>query len=686
MQADAVKSKGNPKLKFGSDNKEKVCGDKLCSKIEQEESRGTDSKQNRFSMGGVAQQAASAQAKVKVNTSPQFYTYPKVTNTSNQYPPILTFTPNPPEISSVTNTIHTLNKDAYVQTVLYDKNLVCHAIAIIPTDTFDAEVKLYKCDGAYLKDIGSFSGGSASLPKFWIFDTNGNLFYSHRSQIHKLDANGNSSIFVNRFSRGLAIDSMDNVYVADNGYQIHKYNKNGNFVSTLEIFPENNVPYYVQYSDSFDEGYVGVKANHWFGILDRFPGYHNSLEYKRPNVDCDPNASIKSNDRPTVTTRDDYNFRTNGDLRADQPTNYGIDGNIFGPDPCAIVIFVHGYNNDHHNALQKYDNVYDKLWNMGEQDLARNLIVYSWDSDTGVAFISANYHMGEKIGRSNGHALAAFINAYNQAHPTTKIFLMSHSMGAQVVLSALQKGAVVDRLDMLGPAAETTVLEKNKFGQHLSRVEGGVYVHLNTLDDALESAKKLEVVTNPLGLEGTPDSCNPVHFGTVNINAIAIDSHDRLYATNFFYDGGVVNELDINTGAIIGYPPITPTNCMLTDGNYIPRLSMLTTRGETLLVGNSIAPQIGVYYDITPPIIPDPRNYETFTMQSEPFIPPQAIDYDPNMNPTSIKETSCNTIKSSPLTRTCEYVDANGNKVQYTFQVTYKKLSLSPSLKSDKTK
>jgi hypothetical protein len=422
-------------------------------------------------------------------------------------------------------------------------------------------------------------------------------------------------------------------------------------------------------SDSFDEGYVGVKANHWFGILDRFPGYHNSIEYDRPNVDCDPDASIKSNDRPTVKTRGDYDVLTDGELRADQPTNYGVDGNIFGPDPCAIVIFVHGYNNDHNDALQKYDNVYDKLWNLGEYDLAKNLIVYSWDSDTGWAFLSENYHRAQNIGISNGHALAAFISAYKNAHPTTKIFLMSHSMGAQVVLSALDLGARVDRLDMLGPAAEAYVLEDSNQGNYLdSRVTGGVYVHINTSDDALESAKNTGVVRNPLGLEGAPKTCNPSHFGTRNINSIAIDSKDRLYVV---LGGSYVHQLDINTGNLMTPAEVAHVAdpCILINGNYVPSFSTLTTRGEALFIGNSISPHTGIYYDRTPPVIPDPRNY-VVTSDPQEFIPPQAIDYDPAMNPTSIKETSCSTSTSTgKIIRTCVYADTSGNKVVYQFEV-----------------
>lgn len=634
-------------------------------------------------------------------------TYPSITNITNPNPIPLLFTPNPPNIGPLRNVAGT---GSSIEAVFYDKNSVCYGVISDRIESSDTtfrntennqmvERKLYKCDGTFVRNVNPHEGQfkpNEMPPRYWTFDTSGNLFFAYKSKIVKLDSNGNPSVFASQFARGLAIDSADNVYVADNGYQIHKYRKTGNLISTLSVYPEHNVPYYVQLTDSFDRGYVGVAANHWAGVLDRFPGYHNSPEYNRPRVDCDPNASIRSDDRPTVRTRGDYNVLTNAELRADSPSNYGTDGNIFGPNPCEIVIFVHGYNNDFFDARAKYDDVYAKLSNLGEQNLANNLILYSWDSDTGLAFTSENYHDAQSIGRSNGHALAAFISAYHSSHPKTKIFLMSHSMGAQVVLSALQKGATVDRLDMLAPAAEASTFLMDNIGSNLHNVRGGVYVHVNTSDDALEQAKNIGVVNNPLGLEGAPTTCNPGHFATTNINSVVVDSKDRLYAAIHDGMGSYVAQLDASSGAIL-YGKVESMHfdhCALTDGRYMPRESMLTTRGERLFVGSSISPQAGIYYDRTSPIIPDPRNYVVNPSEDPAqFIPPQAVDYDPFRNPVSIKETYCSTVQSTgqKILRLCEYADAAGNKTVYKFEVeegsgVFKPVQSGAALKATKQK
>lgn len=69
---DAKKSAGTRNTTIGSD---KVCGDRLCSEIEEESGkRGSVSQQSRFSMGGVSQQGmALSGSSFQLTKTPQSY-------------------------------------------------------------------------------------------------------------------------------------------------------------------------------------------------------------------------------------------------------------------------------------------------------------------------------------------------------------------------------------------------------------------------------------------------------------------------------------------------------------------------------------------------------------------------------------------------------------------------------------
>lgn len=64
------------------------------------------------------------------------------------------------------------------------------------------------------------------------------------------------------------------------------------------------------------------------------------------------------------------------------------------------------------------------------------LIGYTWDSDTDVS--PEGWNTAKKIAAKNGEILAIFINDYKQQCPQTEIRIVAHSLGARVVLDALE--------------------------------------------------------------------------------------------------------------------------------------------------------------------------------------------------------------------------------------------------------
>ena len=103
------------------------------------------------------------------------------------------------------------------------------------------------------------------------------------------------------------------------------------------------------------------------------------------------------------------------------------------PCPEEIVIFVHGWDTDEDKAKERFDRVKLSLEN---NSYTHPLVGLSWDSDQ--AWLSAKF-----VAKDNGPQLARFIVKTmdeckkQQPEKDVKIRLIGHSLGARVVLSAL---------------------------------------------------------------------------------------------------------------------------------------------------------------------------------------------------------------------------------------------------------
>jgi hypothetical protein len=100
--------------------------------------------------------------------------------------------------------------------------------------------------------------------------------------------------------------------------------------------------------------------------------------------------------------------------------------------PAEIAIFVHGWGNDKFKAKERLDRVKMSLEN---NNYSIPLIDLSWDSNR-------DWNEAKIIAKENGPKLANFIIDYidtckNQHNKNTDIRLMSHSLGARVLLSTL---------------------------------------------------------------------------------------------------------------------------------------------------------------------------------------------------------------------------------------------------------
>ena len=147
--------------------------------------------------------------------------------------------------------------------------------------------------------------------------------------------------------------------------------------------------------------------------------------------------------------------------------------------PKEMVVLVHGIWVDGKigvNALENSLEIFDRA----RMSLAHNyytspLVGFSWDSNTTISIDGSGWNIGKLIAKYNGPKLAQFIfdyiNTCKQHNQDTKIRLIGHSMGARVILSALESldsnqqwnrnNFKITSVHLLGAAVDDDEVSKN---------------------------------------------------------------------------------------------------------------------------------------------------------------------------------------------------------------------------------
>ena len=118
------------------------------------------------------------------------------------------------------------------------------------------------------------------------------------------------------------------------------------------------------------------------------------------------------------------------------PKSY-FDGLEGSPE---LVVMVHGLRNTTSDAARKFAIAKDRLRELG---YGHPVVGYSYDSNTaGAAAASPEKRaraaaVGVRIAEQNGPRLAAFVRSFKASSPATRVRLLGHSLGSQVIFSAL---------------------------------------------------------------------------------------------------------------------------------------------------------------------------------------------------------------------------------------------------------
>jgi hypothetical protein len=101
--------------------------------------------------------------------------------------------------------------------------------------------------------------------------------------------------------------------------------------------------------------------------------------------------------------------------------------------PGELAVYVHGVWASKEKAEEQTERVYLSLRNSG---YVIPVIGFSWDSNT--ALSKQGWTAAKKIANENGPLLGKFVEDFKTKCPNDKLRIIAHSLGARVVLSALQ--------------------------------------------------------------------------------------------------------------------------------------------------------------------------------------------------------------------------------------------------------
>ncbi len=214
---------------------------------------------------------------------------------------------------------------------------------------------------------------------------------------------------------------------------------------------------------------------------------------------------------PRISTRGYYDLSSGVTLKDNSyhtyPKNYFKKLN----NSQEVTIMIHGLRNDNAGAIAKVVLAKKQLRKLG---YAHPVIGYSYDSNTTGAHLIKHAKralaVGQKIATKNGKNLGNFIEDFKTTSPKTKIRLIGHSLGSQVILSTLeylakkkQNIGIVEAAYFFGASITEDVPSSKKYGIIFQTIVNSKIVnHYAPKDEVLLWASKEKYVEGPLGLNG----------------------------------------------------------------------------------------------------------------------------------------------------------------------------------------
>lgn len=214
---------------------------------------------------------------------------------------------------------------------------------------------------------------------------------------------------------------------------------------------------------------------------------------------------------PRISTRGYYDLATGKTLKTNPYYLYPKKDfkNLIGSNDITIII--HGLRNDNAGAVAKVLLAKKQLHKLGYH---HPVIGFSYDSNTTGAHLVKHakraLHVGQIIAKKNGRNLGKFIEDFKLSSPNTKIRLMGHSLGSQVILSTIeylskkkQNSGIINSVYLFGASITEDVPSSKKYGKIINNIiDKKILNYYAPTDEVLSWADNEKYVKGPLGLKG----------------------------------------------------------------------------------------------------------------------------------------------------------------------------------------
>jgi len=176
-----------------------------------------------------------------------------------------------------------------------------------------------------------------------------------------------------------------------------------------------------------------------------------------------------------------------------------------------LVVMIHGLRNDKEGAQQKFLIAKKKLKHLG---YSYPILGFSYDSNTKGAHLKKYalkaLRVGQKIAKQNGDNLSKFITDFKKKSPKTKIRLMGHSLGTEVILSTIKKLAlntgnenIVESVHFFGSSIPSELISSKKYEKLFQKiVRSRIKNYYSPHDEVLKESHGVGWIKNPIGYVG----------------------------------------------------------------------------------------------------------------------------------------------------------------------------------------
>lgn len=176
-----------------------------------------------------------------------------------------------------------------------------------------------------------------------------------------------------------------------------------------------------------------------------------------------------------------------------------------------FVILIHGLRNNKASAIKKFTILKKRLKQLG---YIYPVVGYSYDSNTKGAHLKNSalkaLRIGQKIAKENGLNLSKFIIDFKKKNPHTKIRLVGHSLGTEVILNTIKKLAsssknqgIIESVYFFGSSISGDIIKTKQYRSILHTiVRNKIKNYYSPIDDVLKQSQTEGTVKNPLGYIG----------------------------------------------------------------------------------------------------------------------------------------------------------------------------------------